>query len=206
MARAGFRRVLLFGRLGLLDGDAAIERQLLNEGVGAGFDPAIIVAGLELRHQHVADDLAGQGVGHHGLQPVADLDIDLVLVRRDDQQQAVVLVGLAVRRLFAAVLADAPGAAQLVAIVANIIALQVGDGDHDQLVGGGVLQPLQLGCQVGFRRIRQNMGVVDDTLVVEAGECRLGVRGNRREQEGQKSHPKWVRAFDGRSGHVGWLL
>ena len=53
-------------------------------------------------------------VGELALEPVADLDAHLVLGRRHDQQRAGVLV----------LLADAPVAAELIAVILDRIALQ----------------------------------------------------------------------------------
>ena len=48
------------------------------------------VAGLEARRDRVGDDDLGQGVGQRALEPVADLDPHPPLVRRHQQQHAVV--------------------------------------------------------------------------------------------------------------------
>ena len=49
------------------------------------------IAGLEARRDRVGDDHLRQGIGQRALEPVADLDAHAPLVRRDQQQHAVVL-------------------------------------------------------------------------------------------------------------------
>src|SRR3546814_13768860 len=86
------------------------------------------------------------------------------LTGRHDEQRAVV----------AALLADAPMAAELVAEVVDPGALQRGQGDHDELVGGRLLVA---GEQLGeaARPVRaQQIGTVDHA----AGERRNLERGD----------------------------
>src|SRR3546814_942476 len=71
----------------------------------------------------------GGGVRQVALEAVADLDPHRPLTGRNDEQRAVV----------AALLADAPMAAELVAEVVDRGALQRGQGDDDELVGGRLL-------------------------------------------------------------------
>ena len=71
-------------------------------------------------------------VGERAFEPVADLDAHLALVRRHDQQHAVVLV----------LLADLPVAAELIAVILDRGALQRLQRDDDELVGG-------LGFEIG---------------------------------------------------------
>ena len=53
-----------------------------------------IIAVAESRRELFADDLAGEAVGQHALEAIADLDAHLALVRRDQDQDAVILLGL----------------------------------------------------------------------------------------------------------------
>ena len=95
-------------------------------------------------------------VGERAFEAVADLDAHLALVRRHDQQHAVVLV----------LLADLPVAAELIAVVLDRGALQRFERHHDELVGG-------LGFEVGeLLRERRALRRVEDIGVVDhaAGE------------------------------------
>ena len=87
--------------------------------------PAAKSPRAELRQDRVLDDELRHGVGHDRLEPAADLDAHLALVRRDDEQDAVVL----------ALLADAPLAAELIAVVLDRVALQRVQRDDGELVG-----------------------------------------------------------------------
>ena len=73
----------------------------------------------------ILDDKRGHGVGELRLQPAPYLDADLAFAGRHDEQDAVV----------EALLPDAPGAAKLVAVILNGIALQRLGDEHDKLVG-----------------------------------------------------------------------
>ena len=62
-------------------------------------------------------------IRHRAFEAVADLDPDIMLLGRHDQQQAVVL----------ALLPDAPAAAKRNAPILDGITLQIGQGDEDEL-------------------------------------------------------------------------
>ena len=96
------------------------------------------VAGAEFRQDRVLDDQPGHRVGEIAFEAVADLDAHVALVRRDDQDDAVVL----------ALLADPPGAAELIAVVGDVVALQRFQRDHDELVGGLRLERGELGIEL----------------------------------------------------------
>src|SRR3546814_19037543 len=89
-----------------------LDRQ--DDGVDAGGDAGGIVALSERRQDLVGDDGVGGSVGQVAFEAIADLDAHLALVVCNDQQHAVV----------AALLADAPVAAELVATGAACGALQ----------------------------------------------------------------------------------
>ena len=97
--------LLPFGGVGRQHGDDVVD---------AARDAAAEIAGLEARRDGVGDDDLGQRVGQRAFQPVADLDAHPPLVRRDQQQHAVVL-GL---------LAELPGAEQLVGVGLDLLALE----------------------------------------------------------------------------------
>ena len=110
-----------------------VQPQLPINGVNALFDAALEIAFAEGRQNLTLDDQGRQGIGQHGFEPIADLDPDLALAGRDDEQDAVVLLGLT----------DAPGPAQLISVVLDLITLEVGYGDNDDLIACVAFQRLQ---------------------------------------------------------------
>ena len=87
------------------------------------------VARAEVRQDRILDDDLRPRVGEDRFEPAPDLDAHLALVRRDDEKHAIVqLLG-----------ADAPMAAELIAVVLDGIALQRRERDDDKLVGAFVL-------------------------------------------------------------------
>ncbi len=113
--RLGLRRQL--ARLFLGQGKLADQR------VGPSFDASGHVARLELGDDELLDDDRRQPVGENAFEAITDLDPQLALIRRDDQQRAGVLL----------LVADPPGAAQAVAIVGDFVAFEAGQGRHHQL-------------------------------------------------------------------------
>src|SRR5262245_49248207 len=88
------------------------------------------IAFAERGQDYVLDDQPALGIGHDTLQAVADFDADLSLVGRDNQKRAVVLP----------LLSDAPGAAELIAVVLNGVALERLESGHHDLVAGFLLR------------------------------------------------------------------
>ncbi|EZP65251.1 hypothetical protein BW43_03513 [Pseudomonas sp. RIT357] len=120
------------------------------------------IAGFEFGGDHLVDDHPGLRIGQHAFQAVTDFDAQFALIAGDDQQRAVVL----------ALLANAPVAPQLITEVFNRHALEVGHGDHHDLVAGGLLQRLQLLGQLRAHRRVDHLGVVDHP----SGQLREGQR------------------------------
>ena len=150
----------------------------LDDVVDAARDAAGKIVGAEARDDRILDDEPGDRVGERAFEPVADLDAHLALVRRDDQQHAVVLV----------LLADLPGAAELHAEILDRGALQRFQRDDDELVGGlGFERGELLGERVARRGI-EDAGLVDHA----AGERRKGERRKRGAMPPQndKSRPR----------------
>ena len=114
--------------------------------VDAARDAAAEVAGLEARRDGVGDDDLRQRVGQRAFEAVADLDPHPPLVRRDQQQHAVVL------RL----LAELPGAEQLVGVGLDLLALQRADGGDDELDAGLGLEIRELRLRARPARRRRN--------------------------------------------------
>src|SRR6185437_11817059 len=75
--------------------------------VGTGGDSTGVVALAEVRGDHVVNDQEGLRVREHAFEAIAYLDAHVSLARVHDEQHAVVL----------ALLADAPVAPQLVAVL-----------------------------------------------------------------------------------------
>src|SRR5207248_4395283 len=117
------RLLRLFGLGDVLLRFLGREAHLLDDRVRAGDDPAAVIAGLEVRHDRVADDDARHGIGQRRGRAIADLDPYLPLVGGNEQDHAIVL----------GFLPNAPGAAETVAVVLDWIALQTGHGGDDEL-------------------------------------------------------------------------
>ncbi len=153
------KRIVLLRRcLRLFLEFVARARGDIDDGVGAGADAALIVVDAKTRQDLALDDDAGDGVGERALEAIADFDANLALVRRDDQHDAVV----------AALLADAPMAAELVAVFLNRPSAQRFQRDDDELRRRFGLETFELGIEVDLRRGIENVRFVDDA----AGELR----------------------------------
>ncbi|NLS27699.1 hypothetical protein S2M10_27000 [Sphingomonas sp. S2M10] len=188
LARGGLgRRVLR--RLGLLLGSLERLLHLLADRLRAGDDAARHVARLELRHDDVADDLVRQRVGHDRFEAIADLDPHLALVGRDDQDDTVVRV----------LLPDPPGTAELIAVIGDVIALQVRDRRDDELAAGRLLHFRRKLGELRDLCGREQVGVVDHPAG-QLGEGRVGQRARRPGQQGDEQHQETQHTHQRRSG------
>ena len=119
----------------------------------------------------IADDLPRLRVGHHRLEPAADLDPDLALVRRHDEQDAVVFVFLA----------DPPFARETDAVILDLVAVERFDGDDGNLIGGLAFERLEFGEDGRLVLRLQQVGVVDDLAgefgIIRRGDVRAPARG-----------------------------
>jgi hypothetical protein len=156
----------LAAALGPLLDRLCVSQQHVLEVAHAGADAAGEVAAPKRRQDRVLDDELAQEVGDDGLQPAPDLDANAALVGRDDEQHAVVAAGLA----------DAPSAAELVAEVLDLVALQRWQRDDDELVARLLLERGELRLDRGPVLGLQQTRVVDDAAG-ELGKIRLGARG-----------------------------
>src|SRR5262249_16687466 len=111
----------------------------LDDVVDAPADAAGEVARLEARQDRILDDQLADRVGERAFQAIADLDADLAIIRRDNQQDAAVLL----------LLPDAPVAAELIAIVLDRGALQRLQCHDHQLAGGLALELGELAVELG---------------------------------------------------------
>jgi hypothetical protein len=113
--------------------ELATSLELLDQRVYSGVDASRIIAGAKTRRDLVLDDQAGQCIGDDRLEPVTDLDPDFALVRRNQQNNAVI----------GPFLSDSPRPAQAVPIVLDRIALQVRHRHNHELSAAGLLQGLE---------------------------------------------------------------
>jgi hypothetical protein len=170
------------GLVGIVPGSGArldlrrIAGQRQRDITHAVLDTAREIAGAEARQDRIVDDDPRQGIGEDRLQSVADFDTDLALVRRDDQEHAIVeLLG-----------ADAPVPAELIAVVLDLVALQRWQRHHHHLIGALILELFQL---LGERLLilrAQQIRVVDHA----AGQRGKGWGGGNRKQRKAKRGDK----------------
>ncbi len=66
--------------------------------------------------------------------------------------------------------------AKLIAVIGNVIALQIRHGDDDHLVGSSVFQAFELERQVGLGGVGKQVRVIDNALVIEIRIFRFGKR------------------------------
>ncbi len=154
----------------------------LGDVVDPARDPAGKIVGAEPRQDRIVDDETRHQVGQRAFEAVADLDADLALVRRHDQQHAVVLV----------LLSDLPVAAELIAVILDRGALQRFQRDHHHLVG-------RLGFKVGelLRQCRPG-GRIEDIGLVDhpAGQGREGERCQHGECRQRSKHGRGDQRHD----------
>ena len=91
-------------------------------------------------------------VGQRALEAIADLDAHAPLVRRDQQQHAVVL----------RFLAELPGPKQLVGVGFDLLTFERGDGGDDELNAGFVLEIRELRLDRASGIERDDVGLIDD--------------------------------------------
>ena len=143
--------LLCSGRLRhALLGFGVVETELLGQRVRPVDHAARNIPGAELRQDLGLDDVAGERVGQDGLKPIADLDPHLVLLRRDDQKDAVVL----------ALLTDAPVTPELVAIVGDLLPLQALERHDHELAPVLLFKRLQTLAELGLLVRGQNARLV----------------------------------------------
>ena len=120
--------------------------------VDAARDAAVEIAGLEARRNGVRDNDARHRVGQRALEAVADLDAHLSLLWRDEEKDAVVLLGFA----------ELPRAEELVGVRLDLLAAERSDGCDHQLDAGLLLEGRRALFEVGGRDRRENVRGVDD--------------------------------------------
>ena len=113
----------------------------------------------------LANRLSGEAVGHESLEAVSDLDPDLAVLDRDDNQQAVVLAALA--DAAALILEHLDGVFPDVGI-----RLKRGHRRDDDDVAAGALQRLDASIELALARVVDDSGEVVDRRA-EEWRCRL---------------------------------
>ena len=128
-----------------------VRREDRDDVVDAAGDAAVEIAGFEARRDGVDDDDFRRRVSQRSFEPIADFDADLVLLRRHQEEHAIVLL----------LLAELPSAEKLIRVRFDLQAFERGDGGDDKLDAGLVLQVLELGRQRASRIRRKDIGLVD---------------------------------------------
>ena len=130
----------------------ALAFELRDDRVDAVRDALVVVAGLELRRHHVADDAARRDVGQRAFETVTDFDAHLAVLRHDDDQHAVVL----------AFLPELPVLEHLGRVFLDRLAADRRHGQHRDLIARRLLVRLERGgraCRAspasGSRRCRR---------------------------------------------------
>src|SRR3546814_4566682 len=76
--------------------------------------------------------------------------------------------------------ADSPGAAEPVAVIADIMAFEAGDGRDDELVSARLVELLELGGQARFLGRRNDVRQIDDASGQRGKDLRGGGGGEER--------------------------
>ncbi|MNM87145.1 hypothetical protein D3C81_993190 [compost metagenome] len=108
--------------------------QGLHDALAAGDHAGHHVAALEGGQDPGLDDVGGDGIGQSPFQAITHFDAHPALILGDQQQHAVVL----------ALLAYAPVATELVAVLLYGLPIEAVDGDHHQLDAAALLEGGQL--------------------------------------------------------------
>src|SRR3546814_11156421 len=97
--------------------------------------------------------------------------------------------------------ADSPGAAEPVAVIADIMAFEAGDGRDDELVSARLFELLELGGQARFLGRRNDVRLIDDA----SGQLGKALRGGGGgEQRHSRSEERRVGKEWGSTGSTRW--
>lgn len=142
----------------------------------AGQDPVAVFPILEERRKLFPDDLAGKAIRQSAFQSIADFDAHLSVVRRDQNQDAVILPFFA----------NAPFLEKLDRDAFDAIAIQRRQRDDSQFMRRGLFKGLQVGFEGLAGGVVQEIGVVAD---VSRRTRNLGGRraGGRQDQTGESA-------------------
>ena len=130
-------------------------------------DTAVEIAAAELWHDVLVDDAVGDGVGQRTLEAVADLDPDLSVLQRDQQQRAIV----------DALASELPGLRDAQRVLLDRLRLGRGDDQHRDLAALRLLERPQFRIERGDLVRRQGAREIGD---------RRGERGHRHQLLGQR--------------------
>ncbi len=167
------------------------QAHLLDDLLGARLDPAGHVAGLEPGQDRVADDDAGDGVGEEDAGAIAGLDAHLMLVGRDQQDDAIVF----------AFPADLPRPPEPVAVILDRPPLEAGHGRDDELPARLRLERFRLAGEVENLLGPKQVRFVDDP----AGQLGKGLRGRRRRQRKEREQHQQQLRHPRESGNPAFL-
>ena len=145
------------------DGDDVID---------ASRDAVAEIAGLEAGRDRVGDNDLCQRIGQRAFETVADLDANPPLLRRDQQQHAVVLC----------LLAKLPGAEQFVGVGFDLLAFERIDRGNDELDPGFRFKIREFRLEDAPRVCRNDIRLIDDA----AGERRKRQRQGANERQQQR--------------------
>ena len=165
--------------------DGRVGPKLGEDRVDAGGNPCADVALPEFGDDLLVDDDVGQRVGQDGFKTVADLDPQLLVGRRDDEDGAGVL----------ALLPDSPRPAELIAVVLDRRIAERGNRRDDDLRSAArLLERAELLGQRRDGRRRQNVRCIDDIAGERRERRRRGVsrpaREPKRRQQGEQQQER----------------
>ena len=152
--------------------------------VDAARHAAIEIACLESRRDRVGDDDLRSRVRQRAFKAVADLDANAMLLGRDEEQRAVILLRLA----------QLPGAKQRVGVGLDLLALERGNRRDDELDARLALQRRELAFEGAALIGRQNIGRVDNAPGQDGEIRRRRERQRRRQQQRQQRRKPTRRA------------
>ena len=142
------------------------ELQLVDDLVRPPRNPGGIIAVAEIGF-HAFDIFIGKPVRDDPFEAIADFHSHLALVRRDEKDDAIVAFGIA----------KLPEPPQLVSVIGDIVALQIGHGRHHELPLVRFLEGVELLRQLRLGRVVDDIGFIDDGCRAAFGKGWLGGGG-----------------------------
>ena len=113
--------------------------------VNARIDAADKITVFKTWRDVVANDCRGQTIRQHGFQAIAHLNPHSAFIGGNDQDCAIVLLGLAF-----AILTQCPFPTKPISIIRYLIAFETAQRCHHQLTLGSGFQPSQFGRERGL--------------------------------------------------------
>ena len=158
-------------------GDRGIDRpaQGLDDGLHAGLDAQRHLAIAQMRDDDVLDDLIGGRVRQIALEAVAHLDPELVVLRCDEQDHAIVL----------ALLSDAPAPAQGQPPILDGVAGEIRQGHDDELELLLLLEIRELRGDALLLGLVENLGQIHHPPR-ERRDWRIGTSSSQGDEQREK--------------------